>query len=90
MKKIFRNLGIVILIDIVLIGTLCMLVPNIQPNDDVIHLRISKIYTIGVSTKCYDLIPNEKYQDLNHITIYGDSGSQLKIDQQVDLVIIKK
>jgi hypothetical protein len=86
MKKILKFFGGLLLI-LFIIGSVSMFVPF---SNEIIHLRVAKVYTIGLSTKCYDLVPNGKYQDLNHVTIYGDTGSQLKIDQQVDLIIIKK
>ena len=86
MKKTFKYIGGILLIILFLVGTVSMFTPN----DDIIHFRVTKIYTIGVNIKCYELIPSGKYNNLTRIIMYGDPGIPLQIDQQVDLNIIKK
>ena len=74
-----------------IIGTFFVMgLMSVMPNDDTIHFRVAKIYTVGESQKCYELIPSGKYNNLTRITIYGDPGIKMEIDQQVDLNIIRK
>jgi len=88
MNKILKYFGgIKVIIFFLIVGSICMILPN--DTNDAIHLRVSKIYTVGGTVKCYELVPEGKYQDLNHVTIQGDSGIPLQIDQKLDLIIIK-
>ena len=86
MKKILSYIGGITLLFLFLVGSISMFIPD----DDTIHFRVAKIYTVGESQKCYELIPSGKYNNLTRITIYGDPGIKMEIDQQVDLNIIRK
>ena len=62
--------------------------PDIKPAQETIELRVSKVYTLANSVKCYELVPTGKYKDLNRVVITGDPGiSELTLNKHVKMII---